>query len=316
MKGFDFKKIIPRKALAFLGLGVVLWLAVCFLAEPSAVFASAGRGLKAFGAVMVLSAAALAFRATAWKIALDRKETSLIAVLTAAMGLGGTPIQLALLKKKTGIADGAGSVVADQAVRSLAAMIFVGFGLFLGFLFVPGNALVRGLMLVAAVAGFGFVVISVKRRRGFFTAILGGLPVRLVSPAVRGRFEERDRFLRRFRSERSGSFFMSLLIHLVVFGLGALEILAVGRAIDAYFPGALALALAALIPAARLAFSFIPAAFGVLEGVVALILSLNFGAPLAPVGVAIVCALRLRTLVWWAVGFATAGNPAKILFAR
>lgn len=319
MKGFDVKKLLPRKALAFLAAGLLLWLAVCFLTGFGSVFALTGAGLRAFGTVMVLSAAAMAFRAAAWKIALaheGRPNASLAAVLMSVLGVGGTPVRLALLRKKTGIADGAGSVVTDQAVRSLAVLIFTGLGLFFGFLFVPGDVFVRGFMLIASVAGVGYAVIAARRRGGFFSALLCGLPVWLVSPAVRGRFEERDRFLSRFRAARSASFYTALGIHLVVLGVSALEIFVVGRAIDAEFPGALALGLSALIPAIRLGAPFMPAALGVLEGFLALVLTLIFGLPLGPVGVAIVFVLRLRTLAWWLVGIAVTGNPMRLLFGR
>jgi hypothetical protein len=238
----------------------------------------------------------------------------LIGVLVSLLGVGGTPVRLALLKKKTGIADGAGSVAADQAVRSLAGLIFVGLGLFFGFLLVPGNGLIRGLMLIAAVGGLGYAAVAGRRRGGFFTGLLAGFP--FFSPAVRGRFEERDRFLRRFRAEAPASFYTALLIHLSVFGLSALEILAIGRSIDAYFPGALSLGLAALIPIVRFGASFMPAALGVLEGILALLLALTFGLPLAPLGVAVVLVLRLKTLAWWIVGLVVTGNPMRLLFGR
>ncbi|HSA58319.1 MAG TPA: lysylphosphatidylglycerol synthase domain-containing protein [bacterium] len=319
MKGIDLKKLLPRRALAFLGMGVLLWLAVCLLAGPSAVFASIGGGLWAIGTVLALSAAALAFRSAAWKIALAQEgkaRVPLTAVLVSFLGIGGTPVRLALLKKRAGVADGAGSVVTDQSVRSVAGLVFAGLGLFFGFLLVPGNGLVRGLMVIAALGGLGYAIAAARGRRGFFTALLEGVPTRILSPAVRGRFQERDRFLSRFRAARPAAFFTALLIHLAVFGLSALEIFAIGRAIDGYFPGALALGLAALIPVMRLGVSFVPAALGVLEGAVALVLALTFGLPLAPVGVAVVFVLRLRTLAWWLVGIAVTGNPMRLLFAR
>jgi hypothetical protein len=105
-------------------------------------------------------------------------------------------------------------------------------------------------------------------------------------------------------------------IHLVVCGLSALEILAIGRAVDAEFPGFLALGLSALIPVLRLLVSFLPAAFGILEVAVALILALAFGLSLAPLGMAVVVVLRLKTLAWWLVGIAVTGNPMRLLFAR
>jgi hypothetical protein len=319
MKGFDLKKLLPRKSLALLGLGVFVWLAIFFLAGPSSVLHLTAEGLKAFGSVMALSAAAVAFRAAAWKIALaqeGKRNVALISVLMAVLGVGGTPVRLAILKKKAGIADGAGSVATDQAVRSLAGLIFTGLGLFFGFLMIPGNGLVRGLMLLAAAGGWGYAVVAARRRGGFLSALVAGLPSRLISPAVRGRFEERDRFFNRFRSARPGPFYTALGIHLVVFGLSTLEILVIGRAVDSEFPGFLALALSALIPAIRLLVSFLPAAFGVLEGAVALILTLAFGPPLAPLGVAVVVVLRLKTLVWWVVGIAVTGNPMRLLFSR
>jgi hypothetical protein len=326
MKGFDLRKVIPRKRLALLGLGAVIWLAVSLLAGMGAVFGAVAGGLKAFGTVLVLSAAALAFRAAAWKVALasaslasqdaSGKNASLLAALIGLVAVGGTPIRLAVLKKKTGIADGAGSVVMDEGIRTLAAMIFGVFGIFFGFLLTPGNGLVRGVMLIAAVGGLGYAVVASRRRRGFFSGLLLGLPKRFVSPAVRGRFDERDRFLRRFKDRNAGAFYASLMIHLVVFGLFALEILAIGTAIDAYFPEPLALGLAGLLLFLRPVFSSIPAAFGVLEAGIALILALTFGAPLASIGVAIVVVLRLRTLVKWLVGWAAAGNPVGLLFGR
>jgi hypothetical protein len=316
------KKLLKWKMLFRPSIGLAVLALVILFSGPSEVLTLMGRGLWAFGTVIVLSAAALAFRAAAWKIALTQNskdgkmQASLLATLVALLAVGGTPIRLALLKKKAGIADGAGSVVADQAVRALAAMIFAGLGLLFGFLFAPGDFIVRGFLIVVAAGGLGYLVVSLKRRQGFFASLLGGLPKRFVSPAVRGKYEERDRYFQRFRAQNPGGFYTSLVIHLVVFGLFALEILAVGTAIDAGFPGALGLGLAGLILIFRYLFSKIPASLGVLEGGVALVLALTFGAPLAALGTAVVLILRLRTLAWWCVGFAAAGNPLKILFGK
>ena len=326
MKGFSLKKAVSARVLFALGAGAALWISAFLISGPVASSEALGRGLKAFGMLLGISAAALAFRAAAWKIALSAfgyKNMPLASILVAAVSVGGTPVKLALLKKKTGIADGAGSIAADRSVASLAVLLFAGAGLFCGFLFTPGNIVVRGLMLIFAVGGLGFVVAVTRGRgwkaEGFFTSILKGLrglARRLLSPAVRGRFEERDRFLSAYRRNNLGAFRVSLLIHLTVLGLGALEIFVVGRAIDPYFPAPLSLALAAAIPVFRAAFFFVPASFGFLEAAVAGVVGLTFGAPLIPVGVAIVILLRLRTLAWWGIGLAAAGNPAKILFGR
>lgn len=326
MKGFSLKKAVSPRILLAMGLGTVLWISVFFLSGPSELFVALSGGITSFGMVLGLSAAALAFRATAWKIALSalgHRGATLASVLSASLGFGGTPIKLALLRKKTGINDGAGSIALDRSVEAFTALIFTGSGLFLGFLLTPGNALVRGLMLILAVGGFGYVVIVTQRgkrkRRGFFTSLPDGggrLARRILSPAVRGRFEERDRFFSWLRLCHSASFQASLLIHLTAFGLSALEVLAIGRAIDPYFPPALALALPAAMLVFRAVFFFVPAALGFLEATVAGVVGLTFGVSLIPVGVAIVILLRLRTLAWWGIGLAVTGNPVRMLFGR
>ncbi|HEX5035762.1 MAG TPA: lysylphosphatidylglycerol synthase domain-containing protein [bacterium] len=313
------KKLIHRRALVRWAIGLALLILAFVLSGPLPVFSAMGRGLGAFGTLIGLSAAALAFRACAWKMALaqeGRKNASLSAALIALTAVGGIPIRLGVLRKRTGIPDAAGSIVTDEAVRALAGVIFAVAGLFLGFLLVPGNILMRGLMLVAAIGGAVYFLVCTRRRKGFFTACLAAWPKRFVSPAVRGKMEERDRFLSKFRAENRGAFFTVLFIHLVVLLLFALQILVVGKTIDAYFPGVLSLGLAALIVLLRSAFSSLPAAFGVLEAGVALVLAMTFGVPLAAVGVAAVWVLRLLTLVWWVVGFAAAGNPVKILLGK
>lgn len=308
------RKLLPKRALALLAAGLVLWTAVFFLAGPSAVLIATVRGLNVFPLVLALSAAALAFRAAAWKLVLP-KTVSLVAVLKATVAIGGTPVRLAVLKKKTGIADGAGSLVMDRAAASVSRIFSAVLGLLLGFLLVPGNGIVRA-TLAALAAAILIAAVALLRRPAFFSALVKILPAKLVSPALRGRMEEQDRFLNRFRSERGGAFYASLAIHGAVFGLFALEIFLIGRAIDAYFPGPLALGLAALISLLRFVFPLIPTALGALETAVALVLSLLFGAPFATLGVAILLVLRLRTLVWWILGFAVTGNPLKLLFGR
>lgn len=313
------KKLIHRRTLVRWATGLALLILAFILSGPLPVLSATGRGLGAFGTLIGLSAAALAFRACAWKMTLaqeGRKNASLSAVLIALLAVGGTPIRLGVLRKRTGIPDAAGSVVTDEAVRALAAMIFAVAGLFLGFLLVPGNILMRGLMLVAAVGGAVYILACTRRRKGFFSVCLATWPKRFVSPAVRGKMEERDRFLSKFRAENRGAFSTVLFLHLVVLLLFALQILAVGKAIDPYFPGALSLGLAALFVLLRSAFCSLPAAFGVLEAGVALVLALTFGIPLAADGIAVVWVLRLLTLVWWLAGFAAAGNPVKILLGK
>lgn len=316
----NLKKLIGARLVIRWTAGLAVFILAIVLSGPADVLYATGKGLKAFGTVFGLSAASLVFRAAAWKTALafeGRKNAPFASVLKALTAVGGTPVRLAALKKMTGIADGAGSVVADEAVRSLAGMVFAGISLFLGFLFAPGNMVMRGMMLIAAVGGFGYVVIFSKRtRKGLFASCLAGLPDRLAPPSLRGKLEERDRFLTRFRARNRSGFYASFVIHLVGFLFVSLEILAVGKSIDAYFPGALSLGLAALAMILRVCFSSLPAAFGVLEAGVASVLALTFGAPLAAVGVAVVLVLRIVTVAWSAIGFAAAGNPVKLLFGK
>lgn len=323
MKGFDWKKAVSSRTLVALGVGASLWIAVFIFSGPTEILTASTSGLKSFGIVMGLSAAAIAFRATAWKIelgVLGHRQVPLVAVLKASLAVGGAPVQLALLRSTAGVLSGAGSIALDRAVGALAALIFTGLGLFWGFLLTPGHSGIRGLMLIVAVSGFGYLIIMRKRwaRLGFFTSLLkGGEPVtrRILSPAVWGRFDERDRFLNSFRKQHRGAYRMCLFIHLVILILGALEVLAIGRAIDDYFPPALSLALPASICLFRTLFYFAPAAFGFLEAALAAVLGLTFGTPLIPVGVAIVLLLRLKTLTWWVIGLSN-GNPAQILFGR
>lgn len=183
--------------------------------------------------------------------------------------------------------------------------------LIVGFFFWDWGKIVS---LLLAIFLFVFLFQICLRRDGFFTPFLSILRVAkagCLSPAVAGRWEETDRFLKKFYQGRRGRIIFSLfpLVIAELCRLGGLYLLVTPLIDERAFP--VALILCGLSPVIRFVFPRIPGAIGPLEGFSGLLMN-----SLVPsgflIGLSVVLAERVAPFVATLVGFVFIGNPMKV----
>lgn len=326
MEGLNLSKLIPWKKLGFLLVGLIILIALISYYGA----ADIGKTIIGFGGtyiiILLLSFFWFFLQSLAWNTTLGEQDVSfwsLFKIKLSGEGLnmlspftlvGGDPVRVDLLKKQ-GVPAAAGSIVADNAVRSLTILIVIVVGLIIA----PWNLGGLFLWVKTGIPVLTAVIILLLlnnwrgSQQGFFSSTITAFQsfqlCKKTCPALRGTLEESDRLLANFYAERRGAFFQALLLHLLGQGLKVAEIYLIGTVIFPEFSLALALLLAALLPIVMTLFSFLPGSLGILEAVFGGIVALALGGPAAAAGVSLVLIRRIRALFWIIVGLALAGNP-------
>lgn len=271
MKLFD---LISRKRIGAMLAGVVLLVILVWWQGAGEI----GRQIVGIGwvfaAVMGLALFSLILRAFSWKIV-----------------LGSTVPFPALLKLKAG----------GDSLNALSSLIPI-----------RGDSLnVQELRRKFQIndATDSIVIERGLRRLILLPFVRVGFP--LLPPAVRGRWEEMDRLLRRFYRERRPAFFAAFFLNLLGQGLYVAEIWLIGRAVLPGFSLPMAVILAIFQPVVAALFSFIPAALGILELSFAGLLWLFVGWAGVAAGVVISLARRVLGLFWIVAGLVLGGNPFR-----
>ncbi len=125
-----------------------------------------------------------------------------------------------------------------------------------------------------------------------------------------------DRLLLNFYENKRGTFYQSLILHLICQGLLLGEVYLIGSALLGEFTVSWTLILTAIAPVVSGIFCFLPGAFAVMEMSFAGLLALAFGPLAATAGIAIVLIRRARALCWIIVGLVFAGNPFKMFLGK
>jgi glycosyltransferase 2 family protein len=233
--------------------------------------------------VCMLQLGAMAFCAAAWKSVAE--DTGFVSCLTArfirsgvsnlvgivpAIGEVAGARALSLLGATTGIA--AASTVVDVALESLSQAIYTMIGLIPLVLVVPADELARWLgAFVVAIAPI-FAVFLVIRRRGALMAaerVIVRIARMLGFADAGARLDLTRNVLDIYQRRRQLGF--ALLLHLAAWFMSAVQLWAAAQALDRPLSAGEALALQSLAYAARGAFFFVPAGFGVQEGTFVLV---------------------------------------------
>lgn len=241
-----------------------------------------------------------------WELFRIKVTGEAVNTLTPANFIGGDPLRIYLLKKNFPVAEGAASVVVDRTLHSAATLVMILLGIAVGFATfdrLPSN-IKFGVPIATMVSAVFIVFILVHQRRGFFSLILN-LCRRLhlkksFSEKTINRFTELDEHIMDFYEANHSGFIIAFLCHLVGRLLGVLEIYIVGHIVSDQFTLFTALMLTALAPMVNAVFTFIPGAFGVMEGAYSGVLYIMHLNP--SIGITIQIAKRLRSAFWIALG--------------
>lgn len=241
-----------------------------------------------------------------WELFRIKITGEAVNTMTPANFIGGDPLRIYLLKKNFPMAEGAASVVVDRTLHSAATLFVILLGIIVAFATfdaMPSN--IKFGVPIAMVISIGFILfILIHQRRGFFGLILNlcrklGIKKEFSEKTVNKFMELDEHIIDFYRANQSG-FIIAFGCHLLGRMLGILEVYAIGRIVSDEFTFFAALVLTAMAPMINAVFTFIPGAFGVMEGAYSGVLYLLHLDP--AIGITIQIAKRLRSAFWITLG--------------
>ena len=304
-----------------LGIGLLgLVLAEIDLAEVAQQVAKVGSGILVLVGIYFV---AFAIDSITWQVAIRGVPLNLLwayriwklrmvgesfnAVIPAG-GMGGEPVKATMLKTHYGInyREGTASLILAKTINMIALVIFLigGFALMIEAQALPKvYEYVAGAGLLAFTVGvFLFFVIQ----RLSITSITGTwisrwrIGRRLED--VLHHIHDMDERLLHFYTETRGRFAAALVLALINWMLGVVEIYYALVFLDRPVTWAEAWIIEAVAQMVRTGAFFIPAAIGIQEGAFLLICGAITGS--APIGVAVSVVRRIREVIWIVWGFA------------
>lgn len=335
MQGLNISQLIPWKRLIILIVSLLLLVWFIYNRGAGAVGEYFIDGIQVLPIILLISFFYLFLQTLAWQLAIGPTKGSFWSLFTLEAGgnalralspfalVGGDPVQGDLLQKKHEVVSGADSIITDRTVQILSTAIFVFVGLIIGFLNTPSLPyLVRIIVpIVIAVIGLFCIIAIQTSKTGFFAAVLNktptfGLPCGRNSPAARGTVDEYDRQFLKFYNDKRGTFYQTLILHLICQVLMMVEVYLIGSKLIPEFTISWALILTAAAPVVAGIFYFVAGAFAVMEMSFAGLLVLAFGPLGAVAGITIVLIRRVRALCWIIVGMVFVGNPFKMFAGK
>src|SRR5437867_3795014 len=259
----------------------------------------------------------------AWRLIFVRRPFSLRqlfsvrlageAVNLGTASVGGEPVKVYLLRPWVPMAEASAALVVDKTAITIGQVLFLAAGLVVA----VGSFPLRPDFLRAMAALLGLQIVVVAAFVLVQYAGLGGWTLRALDRLGFGSARARmsglvrfDRMLAASYRERPGAVLACVLVHLVGWLVGSLEVYLVLRWLNVSASFGVALAIDAFGTGIKfLAFS-IPGALGVLEGGYMLVFS-AFGLG-GGLGLSFTLIRRLRMLAWSAAGLKHARAPWRI----
>ena len=249
----------------------------------------------------------------AWRLTFMRAPSSLRrlfwirlageALNLGAASVGGEPVKVYLLRDRVPLADASASQVVDKTGITVGQVLFLAFGLVVAILHFDLAADVLWAVVVLLVVQIGVVVTFVLVQG----VGLGDRTLRLLDRlgvvADRGRasgFARFERILAASYRERRGAVLACVLVHLLAWLVGSLEVYLVLRWLDVRASLAAALAIDAFGAGIKFMAFAIPGAVGVLEGGYMMLFS-AFGFD-GGLGLSFTLVRRLRMVAWSVAG--------------
>jgi uncharacterized protein (TIRG00374 family) len=222
---------------------------------------------------------------------------------TPTASVGGEPIKAYLLRPRVSLREGLASVIVDKTTTVIALVLFLVLGLVVGAQLLPRSSPLMLTMLavlgleIVCVVGFVMVQLAGVLGRG------GRLLARFRWAPGRGRamLEGMDETMQALYLGHRGRLLVSVLLHLVAFVVGTLEIYLIVRFLGVPISLPAAAAIGAFSSAVKFFSFMIPASLGALEGGNMAIFS-AFGLGGA-VGLTYTLVRRVREIVWITLGF-------------
>lgn len=312
-----------RWALRLLGLaaGVTLLVSMIRTAGPTRILHSL-QDLGGWSVLIVgVSATWFLLNTWGWQRAFEGQRPGFLRLLqahlmaetvsniTPFLALGGEPLKVLLLHRRVGTSSVVASVLNDNVVHVISAVLFMLLGLLCGGLLFEMDGALLG-VLVAAIAIFGGLTFLLVRgmQAGLLARVAGWiLRLPLPIPGGRERWVERaaavDSQVGGFLRSRRKDFLLCLVGHLAGRLMGAVEawviLAALGHPVSF---GTAVFIIAVVHVLVNLLFSIIPSQLGIQEAAAYLLFELIGLDP----AVAVVLALvrRIRGFFWIGVGLA------------
>ncbi len=221
--------------------------------------------------------------------------------------MGGEPVKVALLVRRFGVDLRAAttSVVLWQTINSLSLVLFVATGFVAMFIAGSLDAAYRTAAAGGLVAfALGIALFIVVQRKRITSRLVGPL-ARRFGPrtlAFLSAIEDIEGRLEQFYRRNGQRFAVAFLLSLATWVISAIEIHLALAFMGQPVTWIESLVIAAVTVLVRTALFLVPAGLGTQEGALVLVCSAITGVP--EVGLAVAAVLRLRELVWIAVGLA------------
>ena len=216
--------------------------------------------------------------------------------------VGGEPLKVYLLRPWVPLAEASAVQVVDKTAITIGQVLFLAVGLAVAIPHVElAPDFVRAMLVlfgIQVVAVAGFVLVQCAGLGGWMLRVLDRLGLAAAERA-RG-FARFDRALVEAYRERRGAVAASVLVHLLGWLAGSLEVYLVLRWLDVGSPLTVALAIDAFGTGIKFLAFAIPGAIGVLEGGYMLVFS-AFGLG-GGLGLSFTLVRRLRMVAWSLVG--------------
>lgn len=265
-------------------------------------------------------ALASAFDAAGWGVTFARVRPSLWLLyivrligeslnnVTPTAYLGGEPVKAYLLHRfGVPLAEGASSVILAKTALTVGQMAFVIIGVALLLLHQGAGWSSLPTLLALVAAGMGVTALLVRwQQRGLVASLARGLrrllPRTRLAARLEGRAADIDERVRAFYGDRPRAAIASVVLHLIGWIAGALEVYAIMALIGQPVGWGAAVIIEALAQPLRLLGVVVPGTLGVQEAGGMLIFGLLGLAP--ELGLAMMLVKRLREIVFSIIGLA------------
>ena len=241
-----------------------------------------------------------------WSLFKARVACDTASTMTPVNFLGGDTMRIYLLHQSSNVTSLAATVVVDRTINSIAIVAVIFAGAIAAFLTLPGlpHQVAVGIPAFLIFSTTLIVFFLFRQHKGLFASILRlaqRLPIATsLVQKYRHKAEELDKKVLGVYQKSHKTFWIALFYHMAGRLFGVLEVYMIGKTMTHNFTMLIALLLATLAPIINMAFTFIPGALGVLEGVYSGALYL-LGLP-AALGLTIQIIKRIRAGIWMGLG--------------
>lgn len=239
-----------------------------------------------------------------WALFQTKLAGEAVGNVTPASHVGGEVAKAYMLRDRISMTQGVPTLVVNKTIEMISGLVFAvtGAALVLWQFSLPREVQIGlGAALLVGAVGIGAAVVS-QRQRAFvgFLNVLKRLRLTFLEPR-RAKFEEIDQAIADFYSQNKKGFWICMILHVISWILGAVEVYVILYWLDQPASFASAYLLTSLSLIINTAFFFIPSGVGVFEGGHVFLFHLLKWGPDLGLGVGLI--RRIRRIFWIALGF-------------